>query len=162
EPGHLYNPGISPDGRTLLFYRAEKGAASIWLHDLNAGTSRRASTEAGYSQEPAWLPDGRGIVYAGDSEITRVMLDRSAAPETISKEADIDSLTITPSGRFAIVGVQPRAAHDRDLWAIELTPPHTATPLLVAPGDQANARVSPDGRWLLWSSSDGDRTDTFL
>src|SRR5262249_39648207 len=25
EPGHLYNPEISPDGRTLLFYRAEKG-----------------------------------------------------------------------------------------------------------------------------------------
>lgn len=162
EPGDLYEPRLSPDGRTLAFYRAEKGGAEIMLHDLATGATRRVSQEPGYNQAPAWLPDGRGIVFVGDAGLTRLFLDGSSASVTIFKQRrDIDLPAVTPDGRFVVIPLGG-STRGRILWAIELRPPYTATQLLATSGEQTNCRMSPDGRWLLWGSSDGGRQETYL
>ena len=161
EPGHIYVPGLSPDGRSLLFYRAEKGAADVWLHTFADGTTRRLTSEAGYNQSPAWLPDGRGIVYVFDRGVRRISLDGSTAMDTVMDGGgDFDVPVVTPAGQFIVLALAP-ASGGRSLWAIGTTPPHTRTQLAPDIG-ASDYSISPDGRWLLWRLTDGTRQNAYL
>ena len=42
----------------------------------------------------------------------------------------------------------------RDLWMVDLEGKEKPQPLVVEPGDQANAVVAPDGRWLAYHASE--------
>jgi len=162
EPGIDYNPKLSPDGRTLAFHRAEGGGSEIMLHDLVSGTTRRVTTEAGYNQQPAWLADGRGLIYVSDAGLTRIVLDGSAPPVRLLKQNnDIDPGVVTPDGEFLLLAVGGGAA-DRSLWTIALRPPYKATPLPSTSGVVTSLQLSPDGRWLMWGVADGARREIFL
>jgi serine/threonine protein kinase len=157
EPGMVY----SPDDRALAFYRADKGGADVMIHDFAGGTTRRVSTEPGYNQNPAWMPDGRGLVYSTDKSLKRVMLDGSGPAVTISTQADADTPVVTPDGRYLVIPIGG-STPGRALHAIELVPPYTTTQLLSTQGEQNNCHVSPDGRWLLWGSVDAGRQETYV
>jgi len=159
DPGHLYQPRLSRDARSLLFYRADKGGADVWLHVLVDGTTRRLTNEPGYNQSPAWLPDGRGVVYVADSGLKRIGLDESTA-QTISGAWSLEPPTVTPDGRFVIAG--GKASGPEPLWAFGVAAPHALTPLAPDRGTATNTLVSPDGRWLLWRLTNGDRQDLLL
>ena len=161
EPGMVYEPLLSPDNRALAFYRADKGGADVMIHDFAGGTTRRVSTEPGYNQNAAWMPDGRGLVYSTDRNLKRVMLDGSGPAVSIAAAADADTPVVTPDGRYLVVPLGG-STPGRALHAIELAPPYTDTPLLSTQGEQNNVHVSPDGRWLLWGSADAGRQETFL
>ena len=162
EAGHVYVPSVAPDGRSLLFYRAEKGGADVWQHTFADGLSRRLTNEPGYNQSGAWLPDGRGIVYVADAGMKRIALDRSTAAETLVSNEDLDAPTVTPDGRFAITAMATAGRPGRTLWAIALAAPHAATQLSTDPGEASNCLISPDGRWLMWLNADGVRDEILL
>jgi hypothetical protein len=161
EPGMVYSPLLSPDNRALAFYRADKGGADVMIHDFAAGTTRRVSTEPGYNQNAAWMPDGRGLLYSTDKHLKRVMLDGSGPPVSIAAQSDVDVPVVTPDGRYTIIPLGG-STPGRALHAIELVPPFTDTPLLSTQGEQNNVHVSPDGRWLLWGNVDAGRQETLL
>jgi hypothetical protein len=160
DPGHVYDPQLARDERSMLFYRAEKGGADVWLHTFAGGTSRRLTTEPGYNQSGTWLPGGRSILYVSDNGLKRLALDGSAI-EKIHDGSDFDVPLVSPDGRFAVTAVAGQGA-GRALWAFELAPPHRATQLSSDAGESSDAFLSPDGRWLLWRTANGDRQDVFV
>lgn len=61
---------VSPDGRTIAFLRETVEDFDIWLMNSD-GTGQRPLLEEGFPEEgqPAFLPGGRGLVFAaGDGE----------------------------------------------------------------------------------------------
>jgi hypothetical protein len=162
QPGNIYTPGVSEDGRSLLFYRAQKGGADVWLHSFADGTTRRLTDEPGYNQSGVWIPGGQGIVYVGDSGMKRLGLEGTASAITSSGMRDLDIPTVTADGRFAVNGVGDARGGGRDLWAFALTAPHTATRLFSTSGAQSECFLSPDGRWLMWHNVEGARESNFL
>jgi len=95
QPGNIYTPSVSEDGRSLLFYRAQKGGADVWLHNFADGTTRRLTDEPGYNQNGAWIPGGQGIVYVGDSGMKRLGMDGTVSAITPSARRDLDIPTVT-------------------------------------------------------------------
>jgi serine/threonine protein kinase/Tol biopolymer transport system component len=160
-PGQHHQPALSRDGRRLAFHHAEKGGSEIMVHDLERGDTRRVSTESGYNQSAAWLPDNRGLVYMSDAGLTRIQIDGPAQRELIVRHVgDNDQPVVTPDGRFALMALGAEAP-GRVIRAVDLRAPFTQTDLLTSPGTVGNLQVSPDGRWLLWSNLEGGRVETY-
>jgi Tol biopolymer transport system component len=162
EPGRIYTPSVSQDMRSILFYRAQKGGADVWLHTFADGTTRRLTNELGYNQNPAWIPGGQAILYLADSGMNRLGFDGTTSAIPLSTAAqDLDLLTVTADGRFAV-----SAAGDghggRNLWAFALAPPYAPTRLLSNSAEQSDCNLSPDGRWLMWHNVEGGRESNFL
>lgn len=59
---------FSPDGRTIAYLRETLEDFDIWLMNSD-GTGKRPLMEEGFPEEgqPAFLPGGRGLVFAGSS-----------------------------------------------------------------------------------------------
>jgi hypothetical protein len=119
------------------------------------------STEPGYNQSAAWLPNGGGLLYMSDAGLTRIQLDGPAQRELILRHVgDNDQPVVTPDGRFALLALGGEAS-GRVVRAIDLRAPFTATDLLTSAGTLGNVQVSPDGPWLLWSNFEGGRVESY-
>src|SRR5688572_9074807 len=57
---------LSPDGKRLIFRRVDfqTGSISLWLTDLERGTSSRFTFEKTSDFSPIWSPDGSRIVFS--------------------------------------------------------------------------------------------------
>lgn len=58
------DPALSPDGRTVVFWRADGGSHSLYLIDSAGGNERRILTRSEAVRAPAWSPDGSKIVFS--------------------------------------------------------------------------------------------------
>jgi serine/threonine protein kinase len=153
------SPMLSPDGKRLVVRREMSSAAAglapgagsnLWVVDLDKGTGLRITST--FSQMPVWSPDGSHILHnngnniavkaangSGDAEI---LLPRTAFPTAWS-----------PDGRFIIFmenGVKTRM----DLWALPLFGERREYLLSNSPFDELNPQLSPDGRWLAYTSDE--------
>jgi Tol biopolymer transport system component len=58
------------------------------------------------------------------------------------------------------------APNQNDLWILPLDSPHgrpgKPIPFLTTPANEANARFSPDGRWIAYTSDTTGRTEAFI
>jgi Tol biopolymer transport system component/uncharacterized protein YraI len=57
------DPAISPDGRTVAFWR-DTGEQGLYLVDVDGGNERRILTRGELVRAPAWSPDGQEIVFS--------------------------------------------------------------------------------------------------
>jgi len=158
-------PRFSPDGRRLAVVVTEGIAQDIWVFDLASGTASRLTFE-GTANVPEWTPDGRHIAYlvgrmGGRAALWRRSADGSGEPELIASMANpIREVSFSPDGRSAILRVDtPRM--QRQLWIVNLEGDRTPRPLLVSQFDALAARVSPNGRWLAYTSNESGRNEVY-
>lgn len=64
KPGAYYTPRLSPDGRRLALTVRERLSGDVWIYEPQRHTMT-GLTFGGTSQNPAWSPDGRYIVFEG-------------------------------------------------------------------------------------------------
>lgn len=58
------DPDISPDGRTVVFWRGEGADNALYLIDIDGGNERRILERTEKVRAPAWSPDGADIVFS--------------------------------------------------------------------------------------------------
>jgi eukaryotic-like serine/threonine-protein kinase len=157
-PGRNAQPALSPDGRRLLYTRAEKGVGSIHLHDLASGANQRVATPPGYSEFPSWTPDGRAVIantnVDGRRVVHRMTLDSGAPPTLLVKEGSVIGGLETADGRFLIATII-HAVTGFDVVAVPLTGSGTPVPLAATPASEILTSMSRDGRWLVISDAGG-------
>jgi eukaryotic-like serine/threonine-protein kinase len=114
---------------------------------------------------PIWSPDGSEIVYATldqaglpEYEIRRRRVDRNGGDETLltTKTAPYP-WDWSPDGSSLLYGDWAG-----DLWLLPLTGERTPVAYLAAPGQQAYAQFSPDGRLVAYASDEQGRFEVFV
>ena len=58
------DPALSPDGRTVAFWRENGGDHGLYLIDIDGTNERRIYTDGKPLRAPAWSPDGSKIVFS--------------------------------------------------------------------------------------------------
>jgi eukaryotic-like serine/threonine-protein kinase len=151
EPGRLMQPEFAPDGKRLLFTRAQAGSAAVWVHDLELGTTRRVSYADGYNENARWSADGARITYQGDDRGQRALVaissDGAGQPRVLVRGADSGSGGWSPDDRHYVFS-RLEDGGSAKLWVVSADGQEEPRVLATAPGNEINPAFSRDGRWL--------------
>jgi Tol biopolymer transport system component len=107
---------------------------------------------------PVWSPDGKRIAFRSDRDggynIYQKAVDGSAADIILDKDSRSTKLPLdwSSDGRYIIEGTTGDPKTKGDIWVLPLFGDRKPFPYLQTEADETNARLSPDGHWLAYSS----------
>ncbi len=153
-------PRVSPDGTRVV---VEHASDSLWLHDLSrdARTPLTPGRLPGVSF-PIWARDGRRIVYRRFDDLWWVETSGSGRAGRISggQPGDIPA-ALAPDGETLAV-LRAVGSSGGDLFALSMTGAWPARPIVQTQGYDGGADFSPDGKWLVYASTDSGPSQVYL
>ena len=169
EPGDYINVELSPDGQHAVLESALMvGVSDLWLADLERGVVTRLSYDTGENTAACWSPDGTRVAYTvasygGVPRIAVVNVGAGSSTQLFLEDDPAFKFLFgwTPDGRALVYGRQ-EAATRRDIWILPLDGDHRPRPYLVTPYYEAEGRVSPDGRWMVYDSDESGQTEVYV
>jgi serine/threonine protein kinase len=164
----LLNPALSPDLRRVAVRVMDPQVRTrdLWLLDLARGVTSRLTFEPSNENYPVWSADGTRILYFSDASGSRGLHIKSATgaggDELLLKSAD----DLTPSdwskdGRYVIYDLSPVTGHT-EVWALPTFGDRKPFPALQGPFNQTWGRLSPDGKWLAYTSDESGRPEVYV
>ena len=164
-PAHAYVfPRLSPDGRRVAVGITES-ESQIWLYDLSRDTLTRFTFEGNYNPVPVWTLDGKRIAFESNKEgppnIFWQLADGSGGLERLTTSQNIQAPdSFSPDGQLlSFIEINPTTG--QDIWVLRLGD-RKVQPFLRTPFNDANARFSPDGRWLTYTSDESGRYEIYV
>jgi serine/threonine protein kinase/Tol biopolymer transport system component len=165
-PQSAINVGrISPDGTRLAFPRENSDErADIFVLDLARGSETRLTSGQADNRAAVWSPDGKQIAFNSNREgkwdLYVRAADGSGSDRLLLKNGDRKfPLAWSPDGKFLLFIVQtPQAT---EMWTLDLTGSKAA---LYLPNSRlrADARFSPDGHFVAYSTADSGLPELYV
>jgi len=151
---------VSPDGERVALDIRDRGLnaeGSVWIWDSTVEVLRPLARGDATHRAPVWTPDGRRVVFTnepsgGERTVVWQLFDGSGSREHVTRRWGFPN-DLTPDGRTLFLSVQD--AGQFDVIGIS-TGSDEAEPVLTVggAGNQRNASVSPDGRWIAYESDE--------
>ena len=162
-PGPYATFAFSPDWQTLAYGQSSVKETSIWLLDVARGTSTRFTADA-YSVDPLWSPSGDAIVFGSVRNTPpNPFLRTLAGVET--RLATVPSAVVVTGwaadGQSLIAEIRSLKTNF-DLWLLQPTPGKPPVPFLQTPFNEDGARISPDGKWVAFSSDESGTDEIYI
>jgi Tol biopolymer transport system component len=156
---------LSGDDRFLAMARDDEETANsdIWTYDLARGVFNRVTFE-GRVDDPVVSPDGSAIIYAAQGDLFRKLASGAGAPKLVlGAEQDQVTLDWSPDGSTILFNRYDETGSE-DLWAFDLTAGGEAKPraILDSPFRELHGQISPDGRWLAYSSNETGQMQVYV
>lgn len=156
KDGQATFPAWSPDGKVIAFgvgsyFTGHAKPAAIVMVNADGTGLRKLTDGPGNAGFPSWSPDGKRIVYrvAGSEQGLRILHLEDGKIVTLTTEydnfpawspkGDLIEFTSFRDGDFEIYTIRPDGSGVRQLT-------HTG-------GNDAHGIWSPDGEWIVFSSS---------
>jgi Tol biopolymer transport system component/DNA-binding winged helix-turn-helix (wHTH) protein len=159
-PASMVNFRLSPDGRSLLAASSLTDVSGLWTVDLTRGHWTLLAADG---IAPLWSPDGRRLAYtsrAGQELYVRAATDDSVA-QPVVRDPTVKVLNDWSRDGRHIIYAQHSAATKLDLWLLSLDG-GAAKPLLNTSSNEAQARLSPDGRWIAYVSDESGTPEVYV
>ena len=165
EPGAYANPRLSPDGKRLALTVLKDSNFDIWVYDLARGVPTRLTFDDASDTEQIWSPDGKYLAFSsGRSKVDNVYrkrADGSGEEERLSTDEDPHwANSWAPDGQSLTVSLL-KGNGNFDILQLSLAS-KTFTPLLATPFREADPTISPDGRWMAYSSNESGRGEIYV
>jgi len=164
EPQGYLSPRISPDGSRLAITIDESDGSDVWIYDLEREILTRLTFDPAEDDNPLWAPDGQRIVFDSGRVGTNHNLFWKAADGTGQAERlttdpnDQTAVSFSPDGkRLVFIGGVPRA-----FQVLSMERERTSQPLFGSQFNEGRGRISPDGHWIAYVSSETGRQETYV
>jgi len=159
EPNSYVYPQLSVDGRRIVVETGgAPGRGDLWVEDLRSRTRTRL-TFAGHATQPAWSPDGTRIAFSDAPQaIAIVPSDGSARPTSLfsADSGRVFRPRWTPDGESVVF------EYRGDIMLMSVDGKGDPQPLVATDADEGDPAVSPDGRWLAYSSDEAGVREIYL
>jgi Tol biopolymer transport system component len=180
EPGEYTEPALSPDQTRLavdLFFpepseRFGYGSAQIRsdivMFAVDSGVRAAFAQSPGAEWGPVWSPDGKQLVYSAnlrdrilelykrsgtaDGDAQRVLVVDRGNPVAQSWSSD---------GRLLVYELFDPETH-ADLWILPMIGDGKPEPLLQSAFSEMQGQISPDGRWLAYTSDESGELEIYV
>jgi Tol biopolymer transport system component len=164
-------PRFSPEGRRIVVAVIDGPLGDLWVVGANGGgadanTLTRVTADS-MSVEPEWDPDGRSLIYVRrrpgqPGYIARKAADGSGKPAAVIERPNpIFESAITPD-RKTIVWREDARGAARDILMASLDSPSVARPVRTSAFDERGFTLSPDGRWLAFTSNETGTNEVYI
>jgi len=155
---------LSPDSSRAAV-EVDGGARTTWIYDVARKTRTRFFYEEG--TWPLWTPDSRQIVFYSRRAGTRGLFWKPAGgsgaeEQLVVTQADFAvPVSFSPDGRF-LAFVESRPSTGYDIGVLPLEGARTPQPFLQTRFNESTPMVSPDGRWLAYTSNESGRNEIYV
>ena len=157
---------LSPRGDRLLYSAYAGSREDLWLQSTNGMRSRLTLGPAG-GANGIWSPDGSEIAYqnglAGDSLLIRSSDGKGGERVVLKMEGEVIPRNWSPDGQYIICEfhavVNPNSLGE--IWIVPLKAgqhPHALVRNVVNYGTD----LSPDGKWLAYTSNESGRLELYI
>jgi Tol biopolymer transport system component len=164
-------PRISPDG-TQVVVDVRDAESDIWVWSLQRATLTRLTFDPRFDRFPVWSPDGRRIAFSSQRDGSRgnvfwQMADGTGQAELLAKGTSASQVfptSFSPDGTKLLVHGDPNTTQVDDIGIVSLDggANKVVTPLLATMFEEANAQVSPDGRWMAYESNESGQAEVYV
>ena len=165
-PARLYTPTVSPDGGRIALAATRPGESQdVWILDLARGT-RTALTSGGADDfAPIFTPSGDRVVFESERPVfdlyVRAADGSGPATPLVISPYDKNPATISADGKVLFFDHHLPAHYE--LWSVPLDGSAPATALMKsAAGDLRLPNISPNGRWLAYTSNESGRGEIYV
>jgi serine/threonine protein kinase len=167
---------LSPDEKTIAADRLDPETQSqdLWLIETTRGVTSRLTTNPGHDQMGLWSPDGTRIVYGstreGETNGTRLKTLTGDVPDErlfTSEDGQNRQVTDWSSDGKLIVYARLDPQTKWDLWVLPSTlepasNERTPTSYLHTEFNEHHGRLSPDRRWMAYTSDESGRSEVYV
>ena len=161
-------PRLSPDNLRAVTFTIgnERG---IWIHDFQRRSTRKVSFD-GLTGRVMWTPDGKSIVFGGQTARDRGLYRMPADGSGTAEHLPGGIRNPTPAGwsrdGSELVYIETVREADggngtSDIFAVALAT-GKSRPLVHSNATETHAAVSPDGRWLAYVSNETSRNEVLV
>jgi len=165
-PAQYSSIDLSRDGTRVAaeVFDLSTQTADIWAIDTATGIPTRLTAGTTVNWNPIWSPDGSKFVFGsikkGGPSLVYLQNARSdATAEPLFDSTDFVGPTDWPGDGSRIL-IQDLTVFKTGL--LPMAAPRTPSLLLRSPFLEGDARLSPDGRWLAYSSTESGTWDVFV
>ena len=174
EPRFSANPRLSPDGQFLaITVRTEATGPNenwdIWIYDLERRTTSRLTFDPSNDQRPLWTPDGQHIVYTrlgDDGGLFRQAANGTGSAERLTELTELTlgprAESFSPDGAYLVFRAQSEANGGWNLYLLSLLDEPTTQPLLQEDFSEFRSDLSPDGRWIAYTSNETGENEVYV
>lgn len=159
EPADYSNLSLSPDEKKLIVSRMDMRSRTrdLWLFDVASGAASRFTFDPADETNAVWSPDGRRIAFNmvrnGIIDIYEKEVAGSSQPKLLLHSGDNHFIhQWSPDGRLLLYRIGPVT------WALPLEGSGKPS----GPYDMENARISPNGRWVAYTSNQSGRSEVYV
>jgi len=178
EPAQYSWPRVSPDGKRIAVEVGDRGTGyDVWLFTVASRSLERLTSGFSGVRSLGWSADGRRVAYltmenGGTPQqkrtITWLPWDLSAPPERIPVRipdgTQVEDATLRSSTDLVLIRSRGYGSPG-DLWVAPPPPSgdsvRQARPFVVTDADEETPRLSPDGRWMAYASSETGQFEVY-
>jgi Tol biopolymer transport system component len=161
------SPALSPGARSLLITEhMTPGRNDLWNIDLSSGVPSRLTFPTGefsFARFGIWSPDGKTLLYSSFDEEGRHMYQMAAngtSQEEVSLGPALFPEDWSRDGRWIVYSTfGERTAVDIAAFNAADKKPRS---IVEEPSNQLQARLSPDSRWLAYSSDESGEWEVYV
>ena len=159
--GRFEYPGIAPDGKTVAVSVRDR-TTDLWIRRAD-GTRQKISGPGNANWRPSWMPDGKSLAFVAagagsggeeDAAAYLVRVEGGGRPELLQRHAfGVWEAEVSRNGEWLVIRTDDGTEGNSNVRARRLR--DTAlTALIVDPENTLQVALSPDGRWLAYSSNE--------
>jgi len=169
DRGDYSNVELSPDGArfSIAVLDPRVRTRDIWIVDVSRGVRQRSTFSATEERTAVWYPDGKRLLFNRRDKGSPIEFYQKAADGSGPEEPVLvdgvskDPLSWSPDGRFLLYRASG-ATTTNDLWVLPTFGDRKPFPFSATPFDEQDGRVSPDGRWVAYSTDESGQMEVYV
>jgi hypothetical protein len=166
--GTFNSLSLSPDDSSVVYDEADPRTGRIDLQrfEFARGVPSRLTFHPSHDMFPVWSNDGTRIAFNtlrdGPPNLYELRVDAPGSEQALLKT----QLPKQAGGwsrdekHFLYASVDPKTG--ADIWALPVGDPGKAFPVLNDPADERSPTLSPDGRWLAYTSNESQSYQVYV
>ena len=161
-------PRLSPDGRRLAISIDHGSGGALWIARSDGGPMTRITFDGAMNERAAWTPDGQRLVFLSDRAGGIRFFERradgggSTTPVNVVDSRRVFGAEWSPRGDWLLFRTDDQAAGNGDIMGIRPGIDTAARPFVATPAEELAPAISPEGRWLAYSSSQTGRREIYV
>ena len=160
------NLGLSLDDDRIAATRYDPdGTSDIWLIESSTGSEARLTFEPSTDSHPVWSPDGKWIAFGSDRSGFYDLYRKPAAggrEELLLSSPVVKYLSSWSADSEHILFDVDDPRTKLDIWVLPLSGERQPRPLLTSPVDEWLGQLSPDGKWMAYTSNESGRYEVYV
>jgi len=162
EPGAYSALAVSPDGKRIAM-EVGAGNSDLWTLETGRNVMTRFTFSPAGDYWPVFSPDGARIAYTSDQGGFGVWVKPAtgARPESLLSRASVNIGPCDWSTDGRTIACMVQVGSQWHLWT-QPAAGGPAQPFITGPFRFMEPRISPDGRWIAYSSNESGRREVYI